>query len=287
MKKILFPALNRVHLARQNLLLKELKKDFEVDILESEGKIDSILSDDKYDLALIRGDRYEMLPIAMLCAYKGVSIAHIEGGDLSGAIDNKVRYAISSLADLHFTTNEASLERVRAIGSVNPDNAFNYGSLDVEIASKVIPENKKEEYLVVCYHPLEGEDPSIIDRAVRTSFKGKVHIIKSNSDYGITYGTEEYSPQEYLKLIANARCLVGNSSSFIKEASIFGTPVVLVGKRQDKRLLTHNIMKVPFEEKAIVAGIQAQVKSHYDPSRIYYQKNTSQKIAKKIKEFLK
>jgi len=94
--RILFPITNRVHLARQKLLLKELNKDFQVDIVEYSPRYKLILNNiadianyfrkvigrNQYDLILIRGDRYEMLPIAMICAYKELKIAHLEGGEI-------------------------------------------------------------------------------------------------------------------------------------------------------------------------------------------------------------
>src|SRR3990167_1785361 len=108
-KRICFPATSKIHLARQQLLLKELKKHFEVDVWipkeETGGmSINSIfysiqfnnyLVKNKFDYAIIRGDRYEMLPLAALCVYRRIPIIHIEGGDLSGVIDNKIRHAIT------------------------------------------------------------------------------------------------------------------------------------------------------------------------------------------------
>src|SRR3990167_585702 len=107
--KIFFPATNRVHLARQQILLDKLESHFEVLVRQFEP-LGAIMAEraasttehfwaqlhiDKPDIVLVRGDRFEVLPIAMLAAYMGIPIAHIEGGDLSGALDNKVRYAIT------------------------------------------------------------------------------------------------------------------------------------------------------------------------------------------------
>ena len=117
MKRIIFFSTNRVHLARQKMLLDELEKDFEIDILDYRSEHSDMLNviadyvnafrkHIKADLAIIRGDRYELLPLAMMCAYKRIPIAHIEGGELSGAIDNKVRHAITQLSDIHFAISE-------------------------------------------------------------------------------------------------------------------------------------------------------------------------------------
>jgi len=180
MKKILFPATNRVHIARQQILLRELKNKFDVDIQEYKSEHKDTLNvvadianhfrkvlDNKYDLAIIRGDRFEMLPIAMLYAYKGIPIAHIEGGDQSGAIDNKVRYAITSLSDIHFSTNKESFKRLISMGT-DPDLTFNFGSLDVSYAKTVLPKRLIEEpYIIVCHHPMLNEDVKVLEKVLK------------------------------------------------------------------------------------------------------------------------
>jgi UDP-hydrolysing UDP-N-acetyl-D-glucosamine 2-epimerase len=88
------------------------------------------------DVVVICGDRFEQLAIAMAAAYLNVTIAHIEGGDVSGSIDESVRHAITKLAHLHFVTNEDAHRRVLAMGE-DPRYVFNTGSLDVEVASRV------------------------------------------------------------------------------------------------------------------------------------------------------
>src|SRR5713101_3857979 len=88
------------------------------------------------DIVVICGDRFEQLAIAMAAAYLNKTIAHIEGGDLSGSIDESVRHAITKLAHLHFVTNADAYRRVLAMGE-DPKYVFNTGSLDVEVASEV------------------------------------------------------------------------------------------------------------------------------------------------------
>ncbi len=310
--KICFPSTNRVYLSRQQLLLKELKKHFQVDIIEYRSAYDNILNvtadianhfrkvlgGNNYDLILIRGDRFEQLPIALLASYKRLKIAHLEAGDISGAIDNKVRHAITALSDIHFATNKESYARLIAMGT-DPDWTFNFGSLDVEYAKEISRiegeiakinftnlENLPQDYVLICHHALAGENPALIEKIVREEFKGNVIVIKSNKDNGAPYGKEEYSSEDYINLIAGAKCLVGNSSSFLKEASIFGTPVVNIGSRQQNRLKPHNVKDVPFEENQIRQMLRFQLQTRYEPSDIYWQEGTSIKITEKIKEFL-
>jgi len=303
-KKVGFLASDRVHVARQQILLRELKKYFDVCIFEYEkGKLNGIinvvaditnkfrrwLAENRVDLMIIRGDRFEVLGPAMITMYFGIRIAHIEGGDLSGndTFDNKVRHAITQLSSIHFATNKESYARLIGMGT-DPDWTFNFGSLDVSYAKSVIPKRLIEEpYILVCQHPMPGERPEIIDKAVKKEFKGKVIVIKSNSDNGTPYGNEEFSSEDYINLLRYASCLVGNSSSFLKEASIFGTPVLNIGTRQRNRLKPHNVKDVPFDENQIRQMLKFQLQLKYEPSDIYYQQGTSQKITQKIKEFLR
>src|SRR5436853_5781454 len=88
------------------------------------------------DIVVICGDRFEQLAIAMAAAYLNRTIAHIEGGDVTGSIDESVRHAITKLAHFHFVTNEDAHRRVLAMGE-DPRFVFNTGSLDVELAAHV------------------------------------------------------------------------------------------------------------------------------------------------------
>src|SRR5436853_5100641 len=88
------------------------------------------------DVVVVCGDRFEQLAIAMAAAYLNKTIAHIEGGDVSGSIDESVRHAITKLAHVHFVTNSEAERRVLMMGE-DPRYVFNTGSLDVELASRV------------------------------------------------------------------------------------------------------------------------------------------------------
>jgi UDP-hydrolysing UDP-N-acetyl-D-glucosamine 2-epimerase len=278
------------------MLITELKELFEVKVLDIEPRFDLSVPYQglhyysefnrevgEYDVVIIRGDRYEMLPVATAALYNGKTIVHIEGGDVSGVIDNKVRHAITQISDIHFATNKYSYSRLISMGT-DPDKTFNFGSLDVEYA-KSVPIIEGNAHVLVCFHPIPGENGEAIKHA---DFSGKQVIhIKSNNDNGKSTGSEEYPSDEYVKLLASADLLVGNSSSFLKEASIFGTPVVLVGERQNGRLLPRNVMKVPHNRDAVRVAVEYQMNhGRYKPDNIYYQPNTSKHIAQKLKELL-
>ena len=296
MKKVIFPTFNRVHEARQKLLLDELYKNFKVcitiyskkDMSMSEvavdiaGKFQLALDSEKPDLALIRGDRYEMLIPAMLCAYNKIPIIHIEGFDLSGVIDNKVRYAISYLSDYHFVTNEDSYNRAKSMGF---ENVWNFGSLDVEYARSVTRHNAPEStkpYILVLYHPVPGEDEFELFQALESFKDYQIKGIKSNRDYGKQTYTEEYGPEEFIKLLRGTSCLVGNSSCGIKEAPALGISVVNVGERQANRLRPESVKDCKCEKKEIENMIEYQLKHKYEHSDLYFKPETSKRITEAI-----
>lgn len=295
MKTIVFPITNRVHKARQQLLLQELEKHFEVIIFEPRRRSGNMVTDailcsvefnnflveKKPDALLARGDRYEILPLVVVAAYKNIPILHIEGGDLSGAIDNRVRHAITQLADYHFATNDESHERLIRAG-VPMDRVWNYGSLDVEFALSVPDRRIREgKYVLTAYHPIEGEDEGEL---LGAAGERPTVSVTSNKDYGRTYGEENFTPEDYINVMRHATCLVGNSSSLLKEASMLGVPVVLVGDRQKKRLLPKNVVHVPCKKDEIRAAVEFQSKRTFEPDPVYFKPLTACNMAQKLKE---
>ncbi len=273
------------------------------------------------DIVVIRGDRFEQLAIAMVAAYLNKTIAHIEGGDLSGTIDESVRHAITKLAHIHFVTNEDAKKRVIAMGE-NPRSVFNVGSPDVEFAAKVDAKydgkivNKtgtgpaidfEKPFSMVLYHPVTTENGNRANaekllRAVDelnfpaiwfwpNSDAGTNDIAKAIRVYReqgklknnkIRFVTD-LLPEDFIGLLRKASVLIGNSSAGIKEASYFGTPVVNVGKRQMGRLRGPNIVDVGHDKDILIESIKKQVRhGRYPKSSLYYRPGTSDLIIKTL-----
>src|SRR3989344_5750788 len=243
------------------------------------------------DIVLIRGDRFEQLAMAMVAVYLNKTIAHIEGGDLTGTIDESVRHAITKLAHIHFVTNEISRKRVIRMGE-NPKSAFNVGSLDIEFAAlckKNIDLNTVNNigagyqidflkpFLMVMYHPVTTESNNRLRAETLLKVADRLDIptlwFWPNHDAG----TNE---------IAKAKALVGNSSSGIKECSYFGVPTVNVGTRQQGRMRGENVLDVGYGGAAIASAIEKQL-THgpYKPSALYHRPNTSKKILETMLKF--
>lgn len=269
------------------------------------------------DIVVVRGDRYEVLSAAVAASYLNIPVAHIEGGDVSGTIDESVRHAITKLSHIHFPTNEQSAGRVRRMGE-NPKYVFNVGSSDIEFAAKnkfrvseklinylgvgdVIDIDK--QFLVATQHPVTsevGRNRKHVEETLRAVFELKIPCIWfwPNVDAGtdeVSKGIRSFRetrnpkhmrflkylpPQQFIGLLQRSACLVGNSSAGIKECSYLGVPVVNIGTRQDGRLRAENVADVGYEKEAIKRAIKRQLaRGPYEPSRIYYQKGTSKKIA--------
>ena len=250
-------------------------------------EFNNYLTGKEFDCVLIRGDRYELLFLTAICAYKGIPIVHLEAGDVSGVIDNKVRNSISHLADYHFATNNESLRRLINMG-LPMDRVWNEGSLDVEFASKVKPcLIKNQPYIFVAYHGIQGEDEKELDKALENFKEYAIIRVKGNADYNKEYPAETYSPEDYINLMKYASVCVGNSSSLLKEASVLGVGVALVGDRQYARLPPKNVVNVPCEADNIIKGITFQINTRYKKDLTYYQPQTSKRICQTLRKVLK
>lgn len=312
MRKILFPTFNRVHEARQKLLLEELSKDFQVCIttygekdmdmakisVDIAGKFQNALDKIKPDILLARGDRAEILPAVMLAFYNGVKIVHIEGGAVTGdgIFDSKVRHAITQLSDLHLVTDEQARRNVISMG-ISPDKVFNVGSFDVSYAQNVVKGFKSpqgdtqssevKDYVLVLHHFIPGEDSELVLEAVRQATNLKIIGTRGNKDYQKSIFKEEYTPEKFISLLKYAKCFVSNSSASCKEASILGCPVVLCGRRQDGRLAGHNVIRVPHNLDEIRKATKYQIEhGSYPPDYVYYKPNSEQLACEIIKNFV-
>lgn len=271
----------------------------------------------KPDVVVICGDRFEQLAIAMAAAYLNITIAHIEGGDVTGSIDESVRHAITKLAHLHFVTNVDAHHRVLVMGE-NPDYVFNTGSLDVELAAQVetaITSDEVNSFGVG--HAIDVEQPflMVVQHPVTTEADNRQHLettLRAVSALGLPAiwfwpnadaGTGEMADSlrhmreghpeltalmhfitnvpadKFVALLANTACLIGNSSAGIKECSYLGTPVVNIGARQQGRLAGGHVIHVEYEAQEIGAAIAMQLAhGRYEPSQIYHRAGTSQTI---------
>lgn len=272
------------------------------------------------EMVVLHGDRFEILAAAVSAAYLNKVIVHIEGGDITGTIDESVRHAITKLAHIHLATNEISKNRILRMGE-NPEHVYNVGSLDVEIINNILEINDfsfinkegvgsvidfSKQFVVVIQHPVTTGEKNMenIKQTLKAVYELGVQAIWfwPNTDAGtddishvIRVFREKFSnhkmrfithlsPEKFINLLKKSSCLVGNSSAGVKESSHLGLPVVNIGTRQQGRLKAGNVMDVDYNSEKIKDAVRFQLYHGFYPSSDIYSKwGTSELIARILK----
>lgn len=238
------------------------------------------------DMIVVHGDRIEAMAGAIVGALGNTLVAHIEGGEVSGTVDELIRHSISKLSHLHFVSNDESRQRLIQMGEL-PNTVYIIGSPDIDVMlsddlpaiSEVLAyyEIPFSDYAIFTYHPVTTELPLLRDhiRQVISALRGSGSnyvIIYPNSDTGAEIILEELEElkadvrfrllpsmrfEYYLSLLRNARMIVGNSSAGIREAPVYGVPTINIGTRQMNRFKYVSIFDVPNEKEIILRAIKS------------------------------
>ena len=279
-----FPVKHRVYSLVDGDSLESMAKTASVLL----GDIVTIFSNDKPDVVYIHGDRYEMLAVAIAASYMNIAIAHGEGGEDTGTIDNKVRYAISALADIHFPVSVYAKVRLEKMGYTN---VHRVGSTALDNLVRLdLSSDRKEPYIVVLHHP-NTTDPEPIEPLIEALKEIDIHKVwvNPNVDAGSksmlrmihrqdVEFVKDLPPEEYARLLKNCKCAVGNSSSFIKEGAFFGTPAILIGDRQHNREHAENVKHCYYDVRKIVDLITSQLQAKYEPDYRFGNGHSAEKI---------
>lgn len=276
----------------------------------------------KPDLIIVHGDRVEALAGAIVGTINNVLVAHIEGGEISGTVDEILRHAITKLSHLHFVSNEKAKKLVVQLGEAK-NSVFVIGSPDIDVMlSKDLPslaQTKKrygipfKNYNIFCYHPVTTELDVLaanIDSVVKALLFSRKNyvVILPNNDKGcdvISKALDELEGRSsfkifpsirfrhFLTLLKNADCFVGNSSVGVREAGIYGVPSVNIGSRQKNRSKNRNIIHVTEREFALKSGFKlfkiAKTKTREDKKFEFGEGGSAKKFMKIIgsKDFWK
>jgi len=279
----------------------------------------------KPDAVITIADRFETIATSIAASYQNIPLVHIQGGEVTGNIDEKVRHANTKLADLHLVASDDAKKRVIRLGE-DENYVFNTGCPSIDLANQILHidgldfnpiikyggvgslQEVPEKYIVVLQHPVTNEYKEakeavtktlnvINDLAIPTFwFWPNVDAGSDGTSNGIRSFRERYNPKyirffknmdsiDFLKLLKNSECLIGNSSVGIRECSFLGLPVVNIGTRQNKRLRGENVIDVSYDEKEIKKAIEFQLGvSSYPKSLIYGNGFSGEKIAKILAE---
>ena len=258
------------------------------------------------DAVVLLGDRYEILSAAIAAHVAQIPIVHIHGGETTeGAIDNAFRHSITHMASLHFVSAEPYRRKVLGLGA-KVDSVFNVGSLGCDGLEFV---KDKDDYILAVWHPVTAGSEFQFFEGLRGR-KEEIYFIQPNSDPGnidISYELEwvaegfltpskifDSLPRpEFLDLLSNAKCIIGNSSAGIIEAPCLGTPTINVGSRQKGRLKAFSVIDCDCDKESIKKafrrleepGFQAIVKGG-KWTRFYEGGDVAQKIIRIIEDRL-
>jgi UDP-N-acetylglucosamine 2-epimerase (hydrolysing) len=237
------------------------------------------------DMIVVHGDRVEALGGAIVGALHNIIVAHVEGGEISGTIDELLRHAVSKLSHLHFVSNEEARRRLLQMGEL-ASSVHIIGSPNIDIMlSDALPslaevraryEIPYDRYALLVYHPVTTElahirahAREVVSAAVRSGLN--YVIIQPNNDNGTDAITEELETlrgnerftmlpsmrfEYYLTLLRHAIAIVGNSSSGMHEAPVYGVPTVNIGTRQLNRFSYETIVDVPEEAERILGALR-------------------------------
>jgi UDP-hydrolysing UDP-N-acetyl-D-glucosamine 2-epimerase len=247
------------------------------------------------DIVVTVADRFETMATAISASYMNIPLAHIQGGEVTGNIDEKVRHAITKLADYHFVASESAKQRVIQLGE-NPEMVFNTGCPSIDIAQAVAQKTTLDfnpyqkyggvgsqpdlsnGYLVVMQHPVTNEYQDSrrhIEATLRAIiqlnqptlwFWPNVDAGADGTSTGIRSFREKYKMEnvhffknmegdDFLNLLHHSKGLIGNSSVGIRECAYLGVPVVNIGSRQNRRDRGNNVIDVTYNEQEIIAAV--------------------------------
>jgi len=274
------------------------------------------------DAVITIADRFETIATSIAAAYQNIPLVHLQGGEVTGNIDEKVRHANTKLADIHLVSTDDARERVIKMGE-NPKFVINTGCPSIDLADEVLKNpdlnfdpiekyggvgsslNWKEGYIVVMQHPVTTEYKEARKDVTKTLeavhelnmptfwFWPNVDAGSDGTSSGIRSFRECIKPKnihffknmesdDFLRLLVNSQCLIGNSSVGIRECSYLGVPVVNIGTRQNRRQRGKNVTDVSYHKKEIIDAINLQLNSKRENEFIYGNGKSGEKIANEL-----
>lgn len=276
-------------------------------------------SNNRPDMVVLLGDRYEILAVALTASFFNIPIAHISGGDVTtGALDDAFRHCITKLALLHFTSTEVARKRVIQLGE-SSERVFNVGALGTENILKISVLSKEEltsgvgfdfnvPYLLATYHPETMSENSIVSDitaflSALDAFGLPVLFTKANADTGgglINEMVKDYCTKhsdsmlvdslgmvKYINAMRYASALVGNSSSAIVESPSFKIPSVSIGDRQKGREMASNIISCARDSVSILEALKKALSSEFrDSTRNMVNPYEGKDVAKNIVAYI-
>ncbi|HEY3173291.1 MAG TPA: UDP-N-acetylglucosamine 2-epimerase [Thermoanaerobaculia bacterium] len=301
-----FPIAARVYMVLEGENLASMAKTTGLGLLELATVFDNL----KPDVVVTIADRYETLATAVAASYMNIPVAHVQGGEVTGSIDEKVRHAVTKLSNLHFVSTEASARRVVKMGE-EPSTVFVTGCPSIDLAAQVLADRSfrfdplvkyggvgaqlrlEDGYLVVMQHPVTTEYEEARSHVLETlhavrdlgqptlwfwpnvdagsdGTSNAIRSFRENERPPNIHFFKSMEPLDFLRLLFRSRCLVGNSSVGIRECSYLGVPVVNIGSRQAGRDRGRNVLDVGYDRREISEAVSDRFANGRFPSDPLY-----------------
>lgn len=314
--------------------LIEITSNIEGETLETQAKstglllieLSSILCREKPDALIVVADRFEILAGAISAAYQNIPVVHIQGGEVSGNIDDRVRNAVTMLSDLHFPCSAPAVERLNKMAGLRGD-VVNHGCPAMDLIYHHEPNDPWKvldlythvgsapksgtPYLLLVFHPetdlyeqARARAEAFFSAMVSDEIGMHLVVLWPNVDAGSDAVAKEirrlreshfnlplavykhFSPEDYLDVMRGACVLVGNSSSFLREGLHLGKPAVLVGVRQANRDTGKNAEFASDLGPDLVAKVRNAIHREVSPGNMYGVGGAGKGIAREILRFL-
>jgi len=261
----------------------------------------SVFDNLKPDVVLSIADRYETLATAIAATFMGIPLVHLQGGEITGSIDERVRHAVTKLADLHLTASTTAARRVIRMGE-DPSTVFSTGCPSIDLVAHALADPQgptlsiddlggvgadvdlSEPFVIVMLHPVTSEVEkarhqveTVLRAVVNASlpalwFWPNVDAGSDGTSRGIRHFREMNSTspirfikhlpsEDFIRLLARSSAIIGNSSVAIRECAFIGVPAVNIGSRQSGRDRGQNVIDVEFNVDEIVDAIRTQTQS--------------------------
>ena len=291
-----FPIAARVYMVLEGENLVTSAKSTGLGLVELATVFDNL----KPDAVVTVADRYETMATAVAASYMNIPVVHVQGGEVTGSIDEKVRHAVTKLANLHLVSTKLAGERVTKLGE-EPDTVIVTGCPSIDIAAEVAaspaldfdPFEKyggvgpkadlSKGYLVVMQHPVTTEYEEARQQVDETLYAVKdfglpvlwfwpnvdagsdgtskgIRVFRELEDPANFHLFRNMFPEDFLRLLCGSTAIVGNSSVAIRECSYLGVPAVNIGSRQQGRERGKNVLDVDHDKAAIAGAIRDHMK---------------------------
>ena len=301
-----FPVAARVYMVVEGENLVTSAKSTGLGLVELATVFDNLAPDAVVTIA----DRYETLATAVAASYMNIPVVHVQGGEVTGSIDEKVRHAVTKLSNLHLVSTAGAAERVRKLGE-DPGTVVVTGCPSIDIAAEVAASpafdfdpfvkyggvgpttDLSKGYLVVMQHPVTTEYEEARQQVDETLYAVRdaglpvlwfwpnvdagsdgtskgIRVFREKEKPGNFHLFRNMFPEDFLRLLVHATAIVGNSSVAIRECSYLGVPAVNIGSRQQGRERGKNVIDVDHDRTAIAAAIAEHRRRGKGPSDHLY-----------------